>query len=183
MSSTRGIETWSVTSASATKVTIAGEVDARGDWRLVARPEGGGRGSRAESTLTLEQALAALENDVRDGSEDEMAMSLAEVVRWSELVEDVARHRMVPDGEVIQALASEALARAAHATAERPTPLSGPHRGEGVPVDSRDIRDALHYLMEAEGWLSLHVDGGLVWSAESDPVSMAEAEELLGDQE
>ena len=40
--------------------------------------------------------------------------------------------------------------------------------------EGKGLDDACHFLMAAEGWQSLTLDGSTVWSAETDPASLAE---------
>ena len=46
--------------------------------------------------------------------------------------------------------------------------------GTAQAPDGKGLDDACHFLMAAEGWQSLTLDGSTVWSAETDPASLAE---------
>lgn len=153
MSSKAGLRCITCSSKVADEIVIE-VVEDGGGWHVQARPSGGAL--VGGGVVAVDDVLDVLEGGIP--TEDGHALSLAQAAEDAVVVG-------TPFAEL-----QEQVENAVVAVADRPTAsvkwLSDRQRVSKSP--GKDLLQACRLLAEDEGWLSLVVDGGTIWSVESD---------------
>lgn len=164
MSAKTGLHCIACSSKAADEIIIEVAEDG-GGWHVQARPSGGAL--VGGGVVAVDDVLDVLEGGIP--TEDGHALSLAQAAEDAVVVG-------TPFAEL-----QEQVEDAVAAVADRPTAavmwLSESQRAGEKP--GKDLLQACRLLAENEGWLSLVVDGGTIWSVEND--LKAQVEEALAD--